>query len=100
MPENMADQKLFSTFYAGLRRANFSSEQETNYFNDMTTQRDINNQIKFAQDKGHAEGLAEGEQNGRRDERIKMAKALKEQGVSAEVIANASGLSIEEIEKL
>ena len=60
VPENMAGQKLFSTFYAGLRRANFNSEQETNYFNDMTTQRDINNQIKFAQEKGYAEGEAKG----------------------------------------
>ena len=47
----------------------------------MTTERDIQNQIDFAMDKGRAEGRAE--------ERAKIIKALKEQGVSEEIITKA-----------
>ena len=96
VPENMAGQTLFSTFYAGLRRANFNSEQETNYFNDMTTQRDINNQIKFAQDKGHAEGLAEGEAKGKMDD----ARAMLADGLGIDKVEKYTGLSKESLEAL
>ena len=51
----------------------------------MTTERDIQNQIDFAMDKGRAEGRAKG----RAEERAKIIKALKEQGVSEEIIAKA-----------
>jgi predicted transposase/invertase (TIGR01784 family) len=54
--------------------------------------------------KGRAEGEAIGVEKGRAEgEAIamqKMAKRLKSQGVSADVIAEASGLTLEEIEKL
>ena len=59
----------------------------------MTTERDIQNQIDFAMDKGRAEGRAEGHAEGRAEgraeERAKIIKALKEQGVSEEIIAKA-----------
>ena len=48
----------------------------------MTTERDIQNQIDFAMDKGRAEGRAKG----RAEERAKIIKALKEQGVTEDVI--------------
>ena len=53
---------------------------------------------------GKAEGLAEGEKIGEaRGEASKareMAKALKDKGVAIDIIAETSGLSKEEIEKL
>lgn len=60
---------------------NFAEEDKIKYHNDMTTERDIQNQIDFAMDKGRAEGRAE--------ERAKIIKALKEQGVSEEIITKA-----------
>ncbi|MEE1541371.1 MAG: hypothetical protein UF067_02795, partial [Paludibacteraceae bacterium] len=57
---------------------------------------------------GRAEGLAEGEAIGMEKGRTEgeaiakqeMAKSLKSQGVPADIIAKASGLTTEEIEKL
>ncbi|MEE1541433.1 MAG: hypothetical protein UF067_03105, partial [Paludibacteraceae bacterium] len=51
-------------------------------------------------EKGRAEGEAIGIQKGEAIAMQKMAKRLKSQGVSADVIAEASGLTLGEIEKL
>ena len=47
-------------------------------------------------EQGRTEGLAEGEASGR----TAVAKALKAKGVSIDIIAETSGLTKEEIEKL
>ncbi len=46
------------------------------------------------------EGIEQGEASGRAAEKIEMAKALKDKGVAIDIIAETSGLSAEEIEKL
>ena len=52
----------------------------------MTTERDIRNQIAFAKDKGFEEGREEG----REEERERIITALRNQGVSEEIIAKVS----------
>ena len=47
-------------------------------------------------EQGRTEGLAEGEAS----KALDMAKALKDKGIAIEIIADASGLPAEEIEKL
>jgi flagellar biosynthesis/type III secretory pathway protein FliH len=47
-------------------------------------------------EQGRTEGLAEGEAS----KALEMAKALKDKGVDIDIIAETSGLSAEEIEKL
>ena len=49
---------------------------------------------------GRIEGMAEGKAEGRQEEKHSIALNLKKLGVSIEQIAFATGLSIEEIEKL
>ena len=64
--------------------------------------------ISSAERKGRAEGMekglqkgkAEGKAEGRQEEKHSIALNLKKLGVSIEQIAFATGLSIEEIEKL
>ena len=46
------------------------------------------------------QGEAQGEASGRAAEKLEMAKALKAKGVGIDIIAETSGLSAEEIEKL
>ena len=46
------------------------------------------------------EGRQEGRREGRQEERLETARAFKEQGVDAAVIAKATGLSLAEIEAL
>ena len=51
-------------------------------------------------EQGRSEGIAEGEASGRAAEKLEMAKALKAKGVDIDIIAETSGLSKEDIEKL
>ena len=78
----------------------------------MITERDYYNMLNTAKADGLAAGLAEGEAKGREDglaegraegrneEKIRIAKALREQGVAASIIAAASGLTESEIAEL
>ena len=56
--------------------------------------------IAEAKEEGLEQGRTEGEAYGRADRELEMAKALKDKGVDIEIIAETSGLSVEEIEKL
>ena len=49
---------------------------------------------------GRAQGLAEGEEKGRAEERLQNARNLKSLGVAAGIIAQATGLTVEEVERL
>ena len=51
-------------------------------------------------EQGREQGRTEGEASGRAAEKLEMARALKDRGVSIEIIAETSGLSTEEIDKL
>jgi len=67
----------------------------------MTTERDIRNQIAFAHDKGVEEGREEGLEAGReegREEAFKdMARKLKAEGGSVDMISRVTGLTEEQI---
>ncbi len=65
------------------------------------TRRKINRELREkALAEGRAEGRAEGLAEGLFRRSCEMAKALRENGVALPIIANASGLSIEEIQNL
>ncbi|MEX8549038.1 MAG: hypothetical protein V5804_15675 [Mucilaginibacter sp.] len=49
---------------------------------------------------GKMEGKQEGEMEGRSKEKLEIAKALKANGISIEIIAKTTGLSADEIENL
>jgi predicted transposase/invertase (TIGR01784 family) len=51
-------------------------------------------------EEGRAEGLAEGEAKGRADEKTKTARKMKADGMTADIIAKYTGLTIEEIDAL
>ena len=69
--------------------ANFAPEDKIQYLNDMTTERDIRNQIAYARDEGKAEG--------REEERRLIAQKCKEEGMPIEMIIRLSGLTEQEI---
>ena len=82
----------------------------------MNTERDTYNQIEYAREtgreeghkvgkeeglkEGKKEGLKEGREEGRGEERLKIAMNLIRIGASCEIIAQATGLSKEEISRL
>lgn len=70
----------------------------------MTTARDTYNQIEYAKKTGLEEGLVRGREEGREeglDERNKeVAINLLQLGTPCEVVAKATGLSLEKVTKL
>ena len=77
--------------------ATFTPQERIKYEYDMTTERDIRNQIAFAEQKGmdigkaegKAEGIAEGIAEGRTQERQRIVEELRRQGIPEEVIQQA-----------
>ena len=66
----------------------------------MTTARDTHNQIEYAKETGLEEGLAKGREEGREEERNAIAINLIQLGTPCEIVAKATGLSLEEVTKI
>lgn len=78
----------------------------------MTTARDTHNQIEYAKktgleeglvkgfEKGRAEGLEEGLEKGREEAKQLIAINFLKLGTPCEVVAKATGLSLEEVTKI
>ena len=66
----------------------------------MTTARDTHNQIEYAKETGLEEGLAKGRAEGREDAKQQIAINLLQLGMPCEIVAKATGLSLEEVAKL
>ena len=71
------------------------------HINDIMIQNDVLNTAKLeGRAEGLAEGRAEGLEQGRMEERLSTARNLKKLGIAPDTIAQATELSLEEIEKL
>ena len=70
----------------------------------MTTARDTHNQIEYAKETGLEEGLAKGlvkgREEGREERNMEVAINLLQLGTPCEIVAKATGLSVEEVAKL
>ena len=74
----------------------------------MTTARDTHNQIEYAKEtgleeglaKGREEGLVKGREEGREERNLEVAINLLQLGTPCEIVAKATGLSLEEVLKL
>ena len=74
----------------------------------MTTARDTHNQIEYAKETGLEEGLAKGREEslvkgreeGREERNLEVAINLLQLGTPCEIVAKATGLSLEEVLKL
>ena len=80
-------------------------ERELKLYEDsMNAYRDIVNAIRTAEKtkfaEGRAEGIAEGRAEGRAEGFMEVAKKMLDKGMSAEVVADMTGLSLDEVFKL
>ena len=92
--------EIFELLFNSAEIAKFTPEEKVKYEHDMTTDRDIRNQIAFSREEGLAEGLekgrAEGKAEGLAEGKAEVAKALEHLGIDADIIRKATGLSIED----
>lgn len=66
----------------------------------MTTARDTYNQIEYAKKTGLEEGLVRGREEGLDERNKEVAINLLQLGTPCEVVAKATGLSLEKVTKL
>ena len=71
-----------------LALAQLDGEDRIKYIKSMNTERDTYNQIEYAREEGRGE------------ERVKIAMNLIRVGASCEIITQATGLSAEEVSRL
>ena len=127
LPDELRTE-AFERLFQACEIARFEPEVKLEYEKEMITERDYYNMLNTAKAdglaaglaegevKGRAEGIAEGEAKGRaegreeglaegrvegrNEEKIRIAKTLRGQGVAASIIAFATGLSEAQIAEL
>ena len=65
-----------------------------------TMERGIQQGLEEGLEKGRKEGRKEGLEKGRKEEKIRIARILKSQGVAADIISQSTGLTEEDIRSL
>ena len=98
-PEELK-QPIWTRLFNAAQFAAMNKHEQLEYIKEMNTERDRRNQISYAHECGKAEGLAEGEAKGKNEEKLNIAKNMKKAAVDSTIIAECTGLSVEEIEKL
>ena len=74
----------------------FTPEDKVKYEFEMTTERDIRNQIAFAKKNARAEGIEEGKM----EEKKETVRRLKEMGIATNIIALGTELTEEQVQAI
>lgn len=90
------DHQIFTKIFDVTELYNMDQDTRDKVLENMTTERDLRNQMTYAREEGRVEGREEGHV----EERAKNAKNLRDLGVDPEIIAKATGLTVEEIQNL
>lgn len=93
-------ERVFSRLFEAASIARFTPKQLREYEDSVKAYRDIVNAVNTARMEGMEEGIEKGLEKGREEERIGIARTLKEMGLDMPAIHKATGLPIEEIQKL
>ncbi len=97
-------QEIFDLLFEAANIATFTPEDKVKYEFNMTTERDIRNQIRFAErkgmEKGMEKGLQKGMEKGMKKEAERVARKMLADKLPVEIIAKYSGLSEEQVRAL
>ena len=85
-------ERVFTRLFEQAEIAKFNQQEQKLYEDSMNAYRDIVNAIRTAEKTKFAEGRAEGI--------AEVAKKMLDKGMSAEVVADMTGLSLDEVFKL
>ena len=96
--------EVFDRLFKIAEIAKFSKSELKEYEDSLKAYRDIKNSLDTAEEKGRAEGRAEGLMEGRvegeKNKAVEIAKKLLGMGMSIEVIAETTGLSVDTIKSI
>lgn len=93
-------EKVFEKLFEEAEIAKFSKTELKEYEDSLKAYRDVKNSIDTALERGREEGLAKGREEGERNAKKQMALNLLSLGVPIKTVAQASGLTEEDIENL
>ena len=97
-------ERIFKKFFDVAETANLSKEEYAKYWESEKVYYDMDGAFRTASSKGFergmTKGLAKGRAEGRAEEKLTVARQMKELGLSQEMIAQVTGLTTEEINKL
>ena len=85
-------QEIFDLLFQSVEIATFAPEDKIKYDFNMTTERDIRNQIRYAEKKGMEKGREEGVE--------KVAREMLKMGLKTQIITQATGLTEEQVRAL
>ena len=94
-----AEGEIFDLLFKSAEIVNFAPKERKEYIKDMTTERDIKNQLAFAENAGIKKGIEQGLLQGRHALE-ETARNLLKMGLSVEDVSKATGLSLEEVKGL
>ncbi len=102
LDERTAELKeaIFNRLFELAEIAKYTPQERMDYEESLKNFRDWYSVITTAEKKGKAEGLAEGMQKGMQKGILSTALKLKQMGMTAQMIAEATGLTEDEIEDL
>lgn len=72
----------------------FTEEERMNYYEDLKNYRDLKNCLDYAYEEGKRKGLKEAK------EKLQTAKNLLLEGLSIDLIAKTTGLTVKEIQQI
>ena len=106
-PERL-QERVFKRLFQAAEIAAYSPEELNSYLESVKAMRDMRNVLDFSKEEGHAEGLAEGLAQGLKKGREEgyaqgveaTARWLLAMGLPAETVADATGLRLEEVNRM
>ncbi|MCI5081012.1 MAG: Rpn family recombination-promoting nuclease/putative transposase [Saprospiraceae bacterium] len=93
-------EKIFQQLFEAAEIANLPREDKEAYEESLKHYMDIKNVVDTSRLEGHEEGRQEGLVEGKKQEKILIAKMMKENGETLEKIVKYTGLTKNEIEKI
>ena len=90
-PEELKEE-IFKRLFKTAEIATFTPEERIKYENDMTTERDIQNYISYAREKGLEEGMEKG--------LLEAARNMLAEGFSIDLVVKCTWLSVEQVKEL
>ena len=100
--------EVYTRIFSACEIAGFPEDKRIKYEQAMNDEKRLRSEYNTARrmgleegrEKGREEGRKEGREEGREEARLESALKFKQLGVAAEIIAEATGLSVEEVCKL
>lgn len=97
-------ERVFTRLFEQAEISKFNKQELKMYEDSVNAYRDIVNAIRTAEKKkyaeGHVDGEADGLAKGRKEGRTEVAKTMLNKGMSTEIVAEMTGLSIDELQQI